>query len=120
PNTHTFFPRNQTNEKSRDLILLHPLMKCQKVNRILLKTVKKARPHHNPFSDASRLFPISRHHHHAAPLEACTATVRTAPVDSPGFVLPLPASAFWKNYLVRITFGTIVDQLRSESRLHGS
>jgi hypothetical protein len=36
-------------------------MKCQKVNRILLKTVKKASPRHNPFSDASRLFPISRY-----------------------------------------------------------
>ena len=95
-------------------------MKCQKVDRILLKTVKKARPRHNPFSGTSRSFPISRHDHYAPALEACEAAVRTAPVDTTGFVLPLPASAFWKNYLVRITFGTIVDQLRSESRLHGS
>jgi hypothetical protein len=94
-------------------------MKCQKVNRILLKTVKKVRPRHNPFSDASRLFPVSRHHYYAATLEACAATVRTAPVDSPGFVLPLLAPAFWKNYLLRIAFGATVDSSKYESRLHG-
>src|SRR5262245_20095636 len=61
-------------------------MKCQKVNRILLKTVKKARPHRNPFSDPARLFRISRHHYYAAALKPCVATVRTAPVDFTGFV----------------------------------
>jgi hypothetical protein len=60
-------------------------------------------------SDTSRLLPVSGHDHYAAPLEARAATVRTAPLYSPRFFLPLPAPAFWKNYLVRITFGATVD-----------
>src|SRR5262249_35962812 len=59
-------------------------MKCQKVDRILLKTVKKARPRHNPFSGTSRSFPISRHDHYAPALEACEAAVRTAQLTPPG------------------------------------
>ena len=35
------------------------------------------------------------------------------------FVLLLATSAFWKNYLLRITFGTKVDSRGSETRLHG-
>ena len=52
------------------------------------------------------MFPVSCHDHHAAALETCAAALRTAPVDSSGFILPLPAPAFWKNHLVRITFRT--------------
>jgi hypothetical protein len=51
------------------------------------------------------LFPISRHDHNAAALEAGAATVRIAPLDSSGFVFSLPAPAFWKSYLLRIAFG---------------
>jgi hypothetical protein len=93
-------------------------MKCQKVNRILLKTVKKARPRHNPFSDASRLLPVSGHDDCAAALEAGAAAVRTAPVDSSGFVLPLALPAFRKNYPLRIAFGATVDSFGYERHLH--
>ena len=57
--------------------------------------------------------------YHATALEPCAAAFRAAPLDTLGFVLPLLTPAFWKNYLVRITFGTTVDSSEYESRLHG-
>jgi hypothetical protein len=50
----------------------------------------------------------------ASALEACAAALRAAPVDPPGFVLLLPTSTFWKNYLVRIAFGAMVNSSRYE------
>ena len=71
-------------------------MKCQKGNRILLKTVKKARPRHNPFSAASGLLPVSCHDLHAAALEPCAAAVRTAPlIPGDSFFLFVPR-AMWE------------------------
>jgi hypothetical protein len=55
---------------------------------------------------------------YATALKACAATVRTAPVDSTGFVLLL-TPAFWKNYLLRITFRATVNFSRYKIRLHG-
>ena len=56
-------------------------------------------------SDASGLLPVLGDDNRAAALESCAAAVRTAPLDSPGFVFLLPTTAFWKNYLGRIAFG---------------
>jgi hypothetical protein len=55
------------------------------------------------------LKPETKNCHYSAALEARADAVRTAPVDSSGFVLPLPAPAFWKNYFLRIAFGATVD-----------
>jgi hypothetical protein len=52
--------------------------------------------------------------------EACAATVRTAPLDSGGFVLCLPTPAFWKNYLLRMTFGATVDSFGYKKHPHDS